>query len=116
ERRERDARFAQQGKVLGVRVGVADEEIEDDPAQQPQGIRRGGCTRLTDERKTAREIRTAFGFVLLFGRYAERLTEVFLLQAAHVAVIANAIVTRDLIDGDVEIETRGVRHVETELR
>ena len=87
--------IAEQGQVLGVRIGVADQHVEHHPVQQPLH-RRGAEGEPAHQRRTRGQARPAAGLVLESIRIAQRLAEILLVQALQRAVgCANAVVAFD---------------------
>ena len=79
-------------------VSVADQKIENCPAQKGHAVGRGPDALFLQEVKALRQSRTAFIFVFLFGEDPEGLAEVLLMEAHQ----TSAPVPATVIAGDDE--------------
>ena len=79
---------------MGVRV--PHEQVEDGRGEQLQDFHRGAKRDLAEEREAILEGWASFASIFPFRVYSERLAEIFLMDAAHVAVgIRRAVVPRN---------------------
>ena len=76
----------EQREVLAVGVAVADDVVDRDGPEERQDVGRRRAADGTKRRDDAGDRRPTLVFVLSLGKHAERLTEIFLVQAhdAHV--------------------------------
>jgi hypothetical protein len=74
----------QQREILGVRIMIADQRIEDHVVEQAQDLRRTGACRTAHQIEALGQIRAAFVLVFHFRHHAQRLAEILLMKALPV--------------------------------
>ena len=87
ERREASAApVIEQGIVFAVRVGIANEHVEDEAIEKVAEIERGERGPIAEEPDAVAYQRSAFLLVFPFGGHAQRLAEIFLMEARDGAI------------------------------
>ena len=84
--------MVQDGEVLSVSIGVADDQVEYDGIEQLEDIECGSKGDGAEKAEAVRQRRAALARVFELRGHGERLTEVFLMDAPDAAIGASGAV------------------------